>query len=108
MENEREIEGGIEIKITGLRAGKSFMKKKFIGKNVITTENQKILRAEEEFVSPKQLNLVIEKLNLAIKENSDDKPIDLLNSLPLNFMPSQTLSSLHIYFVLRPVLLFAS
>ena len=89
LENEREIEGGIEIKITGLRAGEKLYEEKFIGKNVITTENQKILRAEEEFVSPKQLNLVIEKLNLAIKENSDDKPIDLLNSLPLNFMPSQ-------------------
>ena len=88
LENEREIEGGIEIKITGLRAGEKLYEEKFIGKNAIATENQKILRAEEEFVSPKQLNLVIEKLNLAIKENSNDKPIEILKSLPLNFMPS--------------------
>ena len=39
------IEGGIEIKITGLRAGEKLYEEKFIGKNVITTENQKILES---------------------------------------------------------------
>ena len=32
LENEREIEGGIEIKITGLRLGKSFMRKSLLEK----------------------------------------------------------------------------
>ena len=44
LENEREIEGGIEIKI-GLRAGKSFMRKSLLEKMQYHRKS-KILRAE--------------------------------------------------------------
>ena len=67
LKDDSNPNGDIEIKITGLRPGEKLYEELLIGDNVSTTEHKQILRAEEDFLSTKDLSsLDISKLSLRI------------------------------------------
>ncbi len=63
-------EGDIKIEFTGLRPGEKLYEELLIGTNVNKTENERILRANEDFLDKDILDLHIEKLQQA-KQKGD-------------------------------------
>ena len=59
--------GDIEIKVTGLRPGEKLYEELLIGDNPQPTEHPKIMKAHEEFLPWAELQIELEKLNLALQ-----------------------------------------
>ena len=72
-------EGDILIKIIGLKSGEKLHEELFIGENIKKTDNKKILIASEPFLERKKFEHLMKLSKLAIKDNSEEKLIDLLN-----------------------------
>ncbi len=66
--DEKNPDGNIEIKFTGLRPGEKLYEELLIGDNVSKTEHARILRAQEDFLSHEELNDYLHLLQLAEKE----------------------------------------
>jgi FlaA1/EpsC-like NDP-sugar epimerase len=68
--DDNNPDGDIEIKYTGLRPGEKLYEELLIGDNVGPTEHQQIYRANEEFISWKELDKYLNLLKEA--ESSSD------------------------------------
>ena len=73
---EKHPEGDIEILFTGLRPGEKLFEELLIGDNVGPTEHKQIYRANEEFISWKELN---KYLNLLKEAGSSSNHTQLRN-----------------------------
>lgn len=69
VKDENHLNGDIEIVFTGLRSGEKLYEELLIGDNVSKTDHQQILRAEEEFISKKEIERLIDELYEAEKSN---------------------------------------
>ena len=58
--DDENPEGDIEIKFTGLRPGEKLYEELLIGDNVSTTEHQRILKAQEEYLPYDELKKYLE------------------------------------------------
>lgn len=65
-------EGDIEIVYTGLRPGEKLYEELLIGDNVLSTDHQKIMRAEELIIPWPELQKYLTKLNTAMKKGDYD------------------------------------
>jgi len=79
--------GEIEIKVTGLRKGEKLFEELLIGNNPIRTDHEKILKANEEFISWSMLDDQMQALNHAIDRFDSDLIIDILKELVVGFKP---------------------
>jgi FlaA1/EpsC-like NDP-sugar epimerase len=70
-------EGDIKIQFTGLRPGEKLYEELLIGGNVARTEHSRILRAQEDFLSSKEID---KYLNL-ILESEEDRNVDTLKEI---------------------------
>ncbi|MAJ23816.1 MAG: polysaccharide biosynthesis protein [Candidatus Pelagibacter sp.] len=70
VKDENHPNGDIEIIFTGLRSGEKLYEELLIGDNVSKTEHNQILRAEEEFITKKEIGRLIIELEKA--ENNND------------------------------------
>jgi FlaA1/EpsC-like NDP-sugar epimerase len=61
-------QGSIEIKFTGLRAGEKLYEELLIGNNCEGTVHPRILRANEEFISLQNLNVILNQLKHALAD----------------------------------------
>jgi FlaA1/EpsC-like NDP-sugar epimerase len=59
--------GDIEIEVTGLRPGEKLYEELLIGDNPQPTDHPKIMKAHEEFLPWAELQIELEKLNLALQ-----------------------------------------
>jgi FlaA1/EpsC-like NDP-sugar epimerase len=59
-------QGAIEIQFTGLRAGEKLYEELLIGNNCEGTVHPRIMRANEEFISPSKLNIILTDLKHAL------------------------------------------
>jgi FlaA1/EpsC-like NDP-sugar epimerase len=70
IRDENNPEGDIVVECTGLRPAEKLYEELLIGSNVIGTEHTKIMKANEEFLSPEELKGILNELKEAC-ENGD-------------------------------------
>jgi FlaA1/EpsC-like NDP-sugar epimerase len=86
--------GDIEIKLTGLRPGEKLYEELLVGGNTLKTENKLILRAREEMVEWKTLEIILDDLKGAIKISNHIKIRELLIKLVPEFKPQTSIVDL--------------
>ena len=67
VRDEQNYRGDIAIEYTGPRPGEKLYEELLIGESVTGTDHPKIMRAEEEFMSWDQLELMLDELETACK-----------------------------------------
>jgi FlaA1/EpsC-like NDP-sugar epimerase len=67
IRDEKSYEGHISIEYTGLRPGEKLFEELLIGESVTGTEHPKIMRAEEDFLPWRDLQLMLVELESACK-----------------------------------------
>ncbi|GLS89607.1 nucleoside-diphosphate sugar epimerase [Psychromonas marina] len=86
--------GDIEIKYTGLRPGEKLFEELLIGDNVMGSEHERIMRANESFVPYSEYKQTLERLDHAC-ENFDHELIrEILLSVPAGFNPTDDIGDL--------------
>jgi FlaA1/EpsC-like NDP-sugar epimerase len=78
VKDELNMDGDIEIKYTGLRAGEKLYEELLIGNNVSKTENPLIMRAKEDMYVWDELKPLLDSLS---KESADSNLQNLRNLL---------------------------
>lgn len=88
LRNEKNPQGDIEIKVSGLRPGEKLYEELLIGDNPKPTQHPRILKAHEKYVPWEQLQGQLDSLNLAI--NVNDVPLirSLMQLLVVGYQPS--------------------
>ena len=69
IKNKDNINGDIEIKITGLSSGEKLYEELLIGDNPIKTQEEKILMAQESYLEWTELKKYLQALKLSLREN---------------------------------------
>jgi len=87
VKDEDHPQGDIEITYTGLRPGEKLYEELLIGDNVLPTEHEKIMRAEEEVIRWKVLELLIEQLQDATESGDFNRVRELLQEAVSGFKP---------------------
>ena len=85
--DERNFEGDIEIKITGLRPGEKLYEELLIGGNPEKTSHERILRANEEFIAWTELEAQLNLLETKIKSSDEIEVLALLRNLVPDYKP---------------------
>jgi FlaA1/EpsC-like NDP-sugar epimerase len=67
VKDELHPHGDIEIEVTGLRPGEKLYEELLIGDNPQPTDHPKIMKAHEEFLPWAELQIELDKLNLALQ-----------------------------------------
>jgi len=67
VRDERDPNGDIPIKITGLKAGEKIHEELLIGSDMLTTPHQKILRAQESYLSELEIAGALQDLRRAVE-----------------------------------------
>jgi len=67
VKDELHPHGDIEIEVTGLRPGEKLYEELLIGNNPQPTDHPKIMKAHEEFLPWVELQIELEKLNMALQ-----------------------------------------
>ncbi len=83
---EDENEEGIQIIEVGLRPGEKMYEELLISGSEIKTENKKIFKANESFISQKDLSPIIEKMQNCIKIYDNEGIIKILSSYVEGFI----------------------
>ena len=88
LRNDKNPQGDIEIKVTGLRPGEKLYEELLIGDNPKPTQHPRIFKANEKFVPWEQLQGQLNSLNLALSVN--DVPVirSFLQQLVTGYQPS--------------------
>ena len=88
VKDELNSHGDIEIEVTGLRSGEKLYEELLIGDNPQPTDHPKIMKAHEEFLPWAELQIELEKLNLAL-QTCDAKSIRaILKRLVPGYQPN--------------------
>ena len=81
IKNPKNLEGDIEVKITGLRPGEKLYEELLIGDNPQKTNHEKILKAQDPFIPFNQLKLDLDNLSNLLEENRIADAKDMLAKL---------------------------
>lgn len=72
VRNSENPRGDIEIQFTGLRPGEKLYEELLIDENVLPTSHERILRAEEKYLSWSDLEPLLNELEVAVKSEDDE------------------------------------
>ena len=86
--SKKNMQGNIEIKITGLRPGEKLYEELLLSDNPIKTEHPKIFRSQEPFIKFKILIEELDNLNKLINKNDLDNIVLKLKSLVADYYPN--------------------
>jgi len=92
VKDEHNLEGDIEINITGLRPGEKLYEELLIGENASGTQHPRIMQAQESYISTEQLQKNLAKLEGYIKHNDIDNIISLFINLIDGYTPEKEIS----------------
>jgi len=81
VKDSKNLEGDIEIKITGLRPGEKLYEELLIGDNPKKTYHEKIQKAQDPFVSFNRLKIDLDHLLNLIEENKVEEVKNMLSNL---------------------------
>jgi len=93
IKNEDAPWGDIEIKVTGLRPGEKLYEELLIGNNPKKTRHSRILQANEDFISQKDFNKLIEDLIIYLDDNNIKKIKELLKNNVSGYIPGEDVDS---------------
>jgi FlaA1/EpsC-like NDP-sugar epimerase len=81
IKDEKNLEGDIEIQITGLRPGEKLYEELLIGDNPQPTIHEKIQKAEDPFIPFDKLKVDLDHLSNLIEDNKVEKVKYMLSNL---------------------------
>ena len=96
IKNPKNLEGDIEVKITGLRPGEKLYEELLIGDNPQKTNHEKILKARDPFIPFNQLKLDLNNLSNLLEENRVAAAKDMLAKLVPSYQSNTQIVD-HIY-----------
>jgi len=85
IKDKNNLNGDIEIKITGLRTGEKLYEELLIGDNPQETYHQKIKKAQDSFILFKKLKIDLDYLLNLIEENKVEEVKDTLSRLVTSY-----------------------
>lgn len=86
--------GDIAIDFTGLRPGEKLYEELLIGDDVTGTEHERIMTANEAYLSWQELELILSKLDMACHEFNHEMIRDILLKSPTGFNPTDGICDL--------------
>ena len=81
IKNDKNLDGDIEIKITGLRPGEKLYEELLLGDNPQKTYHEKIQKAQDPFISFSKLKIDLDHLSNLIEENKVEEVKNILTNL---------------------------
>ncbi len=84
-------DGGVAIKITGLRPGEKLFEELLIGADVDDTEHALIMRAKEEYLCEQILDEALRELAIAVKSGDPDEARKILQKVVKDYTPAGNL-----------------
>lgn len=90
LKSNKNLNGEIEIKITGLRPGEKMKEELIIGNNIYSTDHPQILKAEEEFEEWNILEMQISELRIACETQNINMVLKILKQCIKDWKPSST------------------
>jgi FlaA1/EpsC-like NDP-sugar epimerase len=94
MQDEDHPDGDIALEYIGLRPAEKLFEELLIGSNVTGTGHPRILRADEEFLSPDALAVLIDELAVAAQERDYDRARELLSKSVKEYCPTNGIDDL--------------
>ena len=85
IKNDKNLDGDIEIKITGLRPGEKLYEELLIGDNPQKTYHEKIQKAQDPFIPFSKLKINLDHLTNLIEENKVEEVKHVLSNLVLSY-----------------------
>ena len=85
IKDEKNLDGDIEIKITGLRSGEKLYEELLIGDNPQKTFHEKIQKAQDPFISFNKLKTDLDHLSNLIEENKVEEVKNMLSNLVTSY-----------------------
>ena len=96
IKNTKNLEGDIEVKITGLRSGEKLYEELLIGDNPQKTYHEKIQKAQDSFIPFNQLKIDLDNLSTLLEENRVADVKDILCKLVPSYQSNSKIVD-HIY-----------
>jgi FlaA1/EpsC-like NDP-sugar epimerase len=87
VRDKDNTKGDIEIKYTGLKPGEKLYEELLVDGSFTTTDNQLIMRAEEEMINWDKLELILDQIKEAAIDSEIDKMFELVKQLVPQFNP---------------------
>jgi len=81
IKDDKNLEGDIEIKITGLRPGEKLYEELLLGDNPQETYHEKIQKAQDPFIPFNKLKIDLDHLSNLIEENKVEEVKHMLSNL---------------------------
>ncbi len=85
IKNDKNLDGDIEIKITGLRPGEKLYEELLLGDNPQKTFHEKIQKAQDPFISFSKLKIDLDHLLNLIEENKVEDVKNVLSKLVTSY-----------------------
>jgi len=96
IKNAKNLEGDIEVKITGLRPGEKLYEELLIGDNPQKTYHEKIQKAQDPFIPFNQLKIDLDDLSTLLEENRIVDVKDMLTKLVPSYKSNSKIVD-HVY-----------
>lgn len=94
VKDEKEPEGDIEIRCTGLRPGEKLYEELLIGDNVEGTTHERIMTAQENKLDWRELEVILNELDEACHNFEHERIRDILLKAPTGFAPTDDICDL--------------
>lgn len=94
VKDEKEPEGDIEIRCTGLRPGEKLYEELLIGDNVEGTTHERIMTAQENKLDWRELEIILNELDEACHNFEHERIRDILLKAPTGFAPTDDICDL--------------
>ena len=85
IKNDKNLDGDIEIKITGLRPGEKLYEELLLGDNPQKTFHKKIQKAKDPFISFSKLKIDLDHLSHLIEDNKVEEVKNVLSKLVTSY-----------------------
>jgi FlaA1/EpsC-like NDP-sugar epimerase len=94
VRNDNNPEGDIAIEFSGLRPGEKLYEELLIGDNVTGTEHERIMTANELFMSWDEYVVILDRLDIACHDFDHEAIRNILLSTPTGFAPKDGICDL--------------
>jgi FlaA1/EpsC-like NDP-sugar epimerase len=92
LKDKHNLKGDIEIKYSGLRPGEKLYEELLIGDNVKGTQHGRIMKANEEFISPEVLDDLLKSLNLTLLDGIPEAIKQSLTTIVSGYTPWENIA----------------